>query len=187
MLLQQTQTREFFGHHMLLHASKLQRQSAEQSEVGRFNHCLASMTLTALAVEALLNAVGSRVVSDWATFERLRPLEKLESLQAALGFSYEPSKNPWQTLRFLAGFRNDIAHTKPQVVEETKRFTEAAATKHLFDTPLSKLEKQITLGNAKCTLEAVQALKGILTDAMPVTQRFGIYCDAWSGGTSAAE
>ena len=185
-LLRRSQRREFFGHHMLLHAAELQLREAAQSEAGRFNCCLGAMVMTSLAVEALVNAVGSRVIDDWHSFERLKPQEKLERLQEQLLFVHEPTKKPWTVLRYLAGFRNDIAHAKPQAVEETKRFTESAAGKFMFQTPLSTLEKEITLGNAKRSLEAVQALKGIFTDALPVELRFGIYADAWSHSTSSA-
>lgn len=172
---------------MLLHASELQLEVAKQSENGRFNHCLAAMTMTSLAVEALVNAVGSRVIEDWASFERLNPFEKLEQLRGKLGFGFDPTQAPWCTLRYLGGFRNDIAHLKPEAVEETTRFAESAANKFFFHTPLSKLEKEITVGNATRSLEAVQALKGILTDALPVELRFGIYADAWSGSAEPAD
>jgi hypothetical protein len=186
-LLQQHQNREFFAHHMLLHAAELQLQSAKQSEVGCFNHCLAAMTMTSLAVEALVNAVGSRTVEDWRTFERLKPLEKIEQLQTKLGFPSEPTQTPWSTLRDLGDFRNDIAHAKPEAVNEMKRFAESDANKHLLDKPLSELERKITCGNANRYLKAVQKLKEILTDAMPAELRFGIYADAWSGSTGNAE
>ncbi|MGQ0598338.1 hypothetical protein [Aquabacterium sp.] len=184
-LLQQTQSRDFFGHHMLLHASELQVATAKASEDGRFNHCLAAMTMTSLAIEALANAVGGRIVENWAAFERLSPLEKIVHLQEKLGFEYDLTKSPWPTIRYLCGFRNDIAHAKPEAVEETKIFSEVAASKFLFHTPLSRLEKEITVGNATRSLEAVQNLKGILTDALPAELRFGIYADAWSGDTSS--
>ena len=68
-----TQARESFARHMLLHAAGRQLEEAEANEVGRFNKCLASMVLSSLAIEALGNAVGSRVASDWPAFERLSP------------------------------------------------------------------------------------------------------------------
>ena len=186
-LMKQKQSREFFGHHMLLHAAGLQLDAAKQLEAGRFNNCLAVMTMTALAVEALLNAVGSRVANDWESFERLRPPEKLRELQRELGFTCEPTKNPWNTLQWLASFRNDIAHAKPELVEEEKHFVEPVPNKLLFRMPPSKLEQEITVCNASRSFEAVQSLKGILTDSLPVALRTGIYADAWSGSTEETE
>jgi len=184
-LMKQTQSREFFGHHMLLHAAELQLEQARQSEAGRFNNCLSAMTMTALSVEALLNAVGSRAIENWEPFERLRPHEKIVSLQTKLGFSYDSAKHPWDTLRYLSGFRNNIAHAKPEFVEETTHFVEPA-TNATFLPPQSKLEREITVGNACRCLKAVQALKGILTDALPDELRLGIFVDSWSGSTELA-
>lgn len=185
-LFRKTQEREFFAHHMLLHAAEREIEDAKKSDVGRFNKCLAAMVLSALAIEALANAVGSRVASDWAAFERLNPLEKLDSLASELAFTYETTKEPWSAITQLARFRNDIAHPKPELVLEEKLLPEVALGKTLFDSPQSQIERQITLGNAERAHKAVHALKAILTDNLPEDKRFGIYADMWSGSTELA-
>ncbi len=182
-----TQEREFFAHHMLLHAAERQIEEAAASEVGRFNKCLAAMVLSSLAIEALVNAVGSRVASDWPTFERLSPLEKLDALVGEMAVVRDSTKEPWSTITQLALFRNDIAHPKPELVVEEKLLHEVGLEKTLFDSPKSELERQITLGNAQRTHNAVNALKKLLTDALPIEKRFGIYVDAWSGSAQLAE
>ena len=186
-LFRKTEERTFFAHHMLLHAASLAIADAEATEVGRFNKCLSAMVMTALAVEALANAVGTKVVEDWLTFERLRPNEKIDMLVEKLSVHRDAGKEPWTTLRYLSGFRNDIAHPKPEDVVRERLLPEAGLTKTTFDTPLSALEREITLGNAKRTYAAVQALKGLLTDALPPDARFGIYADMWHGSTSLHE
>lgn len=186
-LLAHTQTRELFGHHMLLHASELQLEAAEASEVGRFNHCLAAVVMTSLAVEALLNAVGSRVANDWAVFERSNPIEKLSELRTVLQFPYDPSGSTWSTLQELVGLRNDLAHVKPQRFQQTNTYPEHVANKFLSRRPLSTLERQITVGNAQRFINAVQELKGILTNHLDPDLRFGIYVDAWSGSITVAD
>lgn len=178
-----TQEREFFAHHMLLHAAEREVEEAKASEVGRFNKCLTAMVLAALAIEALANAVGSRVASDWAVFERLNPLEKLDSLASELAFTYERTKEPWSAITQLARFRNDIAHPKPELVLEEKILPEIVLGKTLFDLPQSQIERQITLGNAERAHKAVYELKAILTDKLPEDKRFGIYADMWYGST----
>lgn len=60
-----SQNREFFAHHMLLHAAELQILEAEASESGRFNKFLAAMVMTALDIEAIANS------SDKQQFTRL--------------------------------------------------------------------------------------------------------------------
>ena len=79
---------------MLLHAAGRQLEEAEANEVGRFNKCLASMVLSSLAIEALGNAVGSRVASDWPAFERLSPLEKLDVLVAEMAIPRDSTEGP---------------------------------------------------------------------------------------------
>jgi hypothetical protein len=182
-----TQEREFFAHHMLLHAVERAIEEAKASEVGRFNKCLAAMVLSALAIEALASAVGSRVASDWAVFKRLNPPEKLDSLAHELGFTCEATTEPWSSITQLARFRNDIAHPKPELVSEERILPEVALGKTLFDSPQSKIERQITLGNAERAHKAVYALKAILTDSLPEDKRFGIYVDVWSGSTELAQ
>jgi hypothetical protein len=186
-LFRKTEERTFFAHHMLLHAAELSILDAESSEVGRFNKCLASMVMTSLAVEAIANAVGSRVETDWVSFERLKPHEKIDLVVRLLKINKSPSKEPWSTLTYLGGFRNDIAHPKPEDVVNERILPELALTKSSFDTPLSKFEREITLGNAKRCFAAVHALKGILSDALPDNQSFGIYADMWHSSTSAHE
>lgn len=181
-LFRKTVERPFFAHHMLLHAADLEIKEAEATECGRFNKCLSAMVMTSLAIEALANAVGSRIVADWPSFERLRPHEKIDLLVNQLSIARDPTKEPWTTLQFLGGFRNDIAHPKPEPVKRESVLPEVALAKTAFEAPLSALEREITLGNARRSYAAVNALKRLLTDALPVKARFGIYADMWSGG-----
>lgn len=182
-----TQEREFFAHHMLLHAAGRQLEEAEASEVGQFNKCLAAMVLSSLAIEALVNAVGSRVASDWSTFERFGPLEKLDTLVTEMAIPRDSTKEPWSSITQLARFRNDIAHPKPELVVEEKVLPEVGLEKMLFHSPKSELERQITVGNARRAHNAVNKLKVLLTDALPMDKRFGIYVDAWSGSTQLVQ
>lgn len=182
-MFRKTEERPFFAHHMLLNVAVLEIAAAESSELGRFNKCLTALVMSALAVEALANAVGSRVVPNWAEFEPLRPHEKLNALTSSLGVEANSADEPWTTLRYLGGFRNDIAHPKPEEVTKVRVLSQEGLDKTAFTTPLSKIERDITLGNAKRCLTAVRALKGLLTDALPEDKRFGIYVDMWHGST----
>lgn len=186
-LFRNTEERTFFAHHMLLHAAGRAIEDAAASEIGRFNHCLSAMVLTSLAVEALANAVGSRVVGDWSTFEPLRPHEKIQVLADTLGIGRDLSKEPWTTIQYISGFRNDIAHPKPEAISKESVLPEVALQKAAFRAPRSKMEREITLGNARRMHAAVLELKGILTDAMPDGSKFGIYADMWHGSTVANE
>jgi hypothetical protein len=143
------------------------------------------MVMSALAVEALVNAVGYRVAEDWPAFERLKAHEKLDWLATRLSLSREEDRDPWSTLRYLGGFRNDIAHPKPEQVVVERLLPQAGIEKSTFEIRKSRLEKEITLGNARRCLSAVNSLKDLFTDALDVEQRLGIYADMWHGGITA--
>ena len=183
-LFRKTEERTFFAHHMLLHAAEIQIAAAEGGEANRFNNCLSALVLISLAVEALANAVGSRVTDDWPAFESLAPHEKVELLATKLSIARDPGKEPWTTLQYLHGFRNDIAHPKPDPVLESRVLPAVGLAKTAFNKPLSRLEREITVGNAKRAFKAITDLKCQLTDAMPESARFGIYVDMWHGSTT---
>ncbi|MEO8158003.1 MAG: hypothetical protein ABI648_09420 [Betaproteobacteria bacterium] len=187
LLFQKTQERTFFAHHMLLHAAQVAIAEAEATERDRFDKCLAAMAMTALAVEGLANAVGSCVVGDWPTFERLRPHEKINLLIEKLHISRNTAEEPWTTLQFLGGFRNDIAHPKPEAVIKECVLPAIGLAKTAFHAPLSTLEREITVGNAKRVYAAVHELKGLFADALSAEARFGIYADMWHGCTTPHE
>jgi len=81
---------------MLIHAAGLAIEDAAVAELGRFNKCLSAMVMTSLAVEALINAVGARVVDDWPAFEKLRPYEKIDRVIGSSTFSAMTRRNPGQ-------------------------------------------------------------------------------------------
>lgn len=182
-LFRKTQKRDFFAHHMLLHVADLEIKEAENSKTGRFNKCLASIVLSTLAIEALLNAVGSRIEPDWESFEKKNPTEKLNSLTENLSINYDSSTEPWSAILHLMRLRNDIAHPKPEPLSEEKILPEVGLKNEWFKFPRSKFERQITLGYAQRAYKAVSTLKQILHDHMPEDMRFGIYTDMWSGST----
>jgi hypothetical protein len=85
----------------------------------------------------------------------------------------------------LGGFRDDIAHPKPELVETNRVMPQAGIDKTAFDVPHSRLEKEITLGNARRCFAAVNLLKQIFTDSLSPGKRSGIYADMWHGGITA--
>jgi hypothetical protein len=181
-----TEERTFFAHHMLLHAAECAISEASASKVGRFNKCLAAIVFSSLAVEALANAAGSRIAANWPDFERKKPYEKIEHLVAQLSIARDTTKEPWTTLRYLGGFRNAIAHPKPEEILIEMVLPQAGLDKTAFNKPLSSMEKEVTLGNAKKAHFAVKTLKRLLAEAMPEETRFGIDVDMWHGSTTAA-
>ena len=67
-------------------------------------------------MEAYLNWLGDKVFPHWDYLERLNPKEKLAIIADQLKVSVDNGRRPWQTVKPLFGFRNDIAHGKPETV-----------------------------------------------------------------------
>ena len=181
--LKRIQKRPFSAHHMLIRAAERALDAATKEEKGSNYDLLVVITFSALAIEALCNTVGERIIPNWDDFESSSPMAKLRLLSEHLEIGFNDAGEPWRSARWLMRFRNLIAHAKPEnVVEETK-LTQEEHDKRLFDIPQSKLEKQITLGNAKRALLTINEIKSILSQKVPTDNAMGLYGDAWSGFT----
>ena len=177
--LVRTQSKTFSAHHMLMNAAFLQLEAARKTEVGQFNNWLASLTLSALSVEALANSIGDRMIPEWRDFESLNPFAKVRFLAEKLAIEFDRNVEPWGTICWLGTFRNRIAHAKPEELLETKMVTQDHLDREHFAVPHSKLERDITEGNADRAVEAVYALKKLLCSKLTHEQAFGIEIEAW--------
>jgi hypothetical protein len=170
---------------MLIGAARSALQDAQGERRGSFHSQLTAMTFSALAIEALCNSIGERMIEAWKDFESATPNAKLRLLAARLGIEYKKDAAPWAEARRLVKFRNAIAHAKPEFVVEEKTLTEEEHNRRPSDRPESKLEKQITLGNAKRAVAAAVHIKELLCSKVPDEIALGLSVDAWSGRTSA--
>jgi hypothetical protein len=98
----------------LWHGSNVLLSKAKATEDGAHWVSMASLILTAFALEAFLNHLGARVFGTWADMESLRPLQKLSVLCERLGVSFDTGTPPYQTLKTLVRFRNALAHGKTE-------------------------------------------------------------------------
>jgi hypothetical protein len=81
-------------------------------------------TFATFSVEAFLNHLGERKVTDWRAVERrLGPKEKLIVLRQVLHLTVDESRRPFQTLRDMLRIRDALAHGK--TVETTSDVTVA--------------------------------------------------------------
>ena len=171
---------------MLMNAAYLHLEAASSSELSRFNNALAALTLAALAIEALANSIGDRIVQDWKDFETLSPLGKIRFLSERLAVQFDKQQEPWATIHWLGVFRNRIAHAKPEEILDVQSVTQEQVDRDLFSVPHSKLERDITLGNAVRAVDAVYEVKRRLCEKLTDEQAFGIAADMWSDGTAPA-
>jgi hypothetical protein len=178
--------RTFSAHHMLIGAARAAVDDAEAKRPGWSYIQLAAITLCGLAIEAICNAVGDRVVTDWKDFESANSNAKLRLLCERLNVQYDKNQEPWSTVRWLLKQRNAIAHAKPQRVEEEHVWSRDDYDRRQ-DYPLSNLERQLTLDNAKRSLKATEDVLLRLTEVVPAEDSIGLYSDAWEGSASAMD
>ncbi len=183
--LSRKQVRTFSAHHMLLGAAHRAVEAAKASEVLRKNNCLVAITFAALSIEAMANVIGDRVLQDWKDLESASPTAKIRVIAEHLKISFERSNEPWATVLWLAQFRNRIAHPKPEQITVESKVTQEELDQSLWEYPPSRLEREITLGNAKRAVSGAYKLKEVLCEPMSHEQRFGVIEEMWSDNASA--
>lgn len=173
--------RRFSAHHMLLGAARMALQDAESKKPGWFYAQLTALTMSGLAMEAICNAIGERIITDWKDFENAPPVGKLRLICDKLNVPFDSSREPWSTARWLAKFRNEIAHAKPEFVKESYVWTREEYDRWQTKEPKSGVEKKITLGNAKRVVKRITEIKDLLCLRVPEEEASGLYSDEWSG------
>jgi hypothetical protein len=181
--IRHTQERLFGPQLMLIHAARHAADAAAKREPGSFYDALSAITLAALAIEASGNAVGAVELpkSQYDEFERLGPTEKIVELASHLGIAYSRQIEPWASALWLVGFRNDVAHAKPEMVTYERLVNEFEYEKSRRNVPESKLEKEITVGNAKRAVQTADAVLAALCSKLDPEKAMGLTIDGWSG------
>ena len=177
--------RPFSPHHIFLATARDAIELSENDKSKSSFSAITAITMSALAIEALSNAVGERVIDSWEDFESSSPKAKLRIICDELDINYDPSIEPWSTVVWLSNIRNKLAHGKPQLVKETYVCGEQEHQKRDWEKPESKLEKSLTIGSAKRAYERVTELKYLLCKNIPSGKAFGLAGDMWSGSSSA--
>jgi len=176
--------RPFSAHHMLFNAAKAAIEDAESKQPGGLYSELMAITMAGLAIEALCNAVGERVIDNWKDFESSSPKAKVRIICTELDIEYDSKKEPWSSVVWLSKIRNGLAHAKPQLVNERYTWNREEYEKKDGFKPQAKLEKEITLGNARRDYKQTIELKSILCHHISAEKAFGLYVDMWSGRSS---
>jgi hypothetical protein len=111
-----TKERDVRIHANLWNTSMWLLKRGQEQEKASFHQFMASLVFTAFTLEAYLNWLGGGLFAHWSYLERLNPKEKLAVISDQLGVKVDNGQRPWQTMKSLFGFRNDIAHGKPETV-----------------------------------------------------------------------
>ena len=123
-----------------------------------------SLVFTAFTLEAYLNHIGEKIFSCWKDLERLSPKEKLNVIAERLNVDVNYGKRPWQIMKELFQFRNDIAHGKSIKVRSERILPLEEYSdddfKELFEK--TRWEKYCTEKNAIRAREDVKAIVEIM-------------------------
>ncbi len=99
------------------HASYVLLYKGQADERGSTWQFMASLTFTAFTLEAYLNHLGAKIFQCWDDVESLSPQKKLNLVCEHLGVKPDYSCPPYQTVKHLFKFRNEIAHGKSVTIE----------------------------------------------------------------------
>jgi hypothetical protein len=111
-----TKKRDVRPHAEFWHTSNCLLRAGQKETQGSVHQFRASLVFRAFALEAFLNWVGEQLIPHWKYLERLKPKEKLDLLCDLIKVKPDYSARPWQVLKELFGFRNEIAHGKPEIL-----------------------------------------------------------------------
>lgn len=126
---------------------------------GSFHQFMASLVFTAFTLEAYLNHIGPKVFKCWDDLERLAPRKKLNVMAERLQVDINYGKRPWQVMKNLFGFRNDIAHGKSAVVKISNVVSlDKYSDRRLGDFVRTDWEKYSTCENAIKAREDVEKI-----------------------------
>lgn len=168
--------------HMWHTALVLRRISRTAGEDAKhlFRGCL---VFVAFSFEAFLNHLGHLFVNPFDRFERLSPTEKIFSLSQAIGFDVDYGRRPWQTVKHLFSYRNDIAHGKTVLIEIKKRIHFKDLDSFLALDDRLRKEPALTVWEKLCTEQNIErAMEDVGQLFEVMSKAAGIQDDLFIGG-----
>jgi hypothetical protein len=186
--------RDFKPHHFLIYAARVGLEDAEKvtkEEKGLSTwtpHELTAIIFSAFALEAIGNSFGEKLIKRWKDFEYSSPIAKMRIVCAQLNIDPDFEGEPWATALWLVTFRNGVAHAKPSFIE-TDEIIPASEYNfwHLHSDPQSKIEKQITLENARRAVKAIQEILNLFYLKIKPEERGGLFFESVSGAAYHVE
>jgi hypothetical protein len=186
LMFEAIEERYFSAHHMLIRAAAESLYEAQRySNIPlRDERLLTSLVMSSLAIEALCNAIGYRVIAGWEDYEQISPWAKIRLLCTSLGISFDRGSHPWQRLQWILTFRNEIAHGRPEHVEIRRVLTseelEKVMSNNEMNQPRAKFESKITVKNARIALATFREIEGLLTENISNELKLGITVEGWT-------
>jgi len=142
------------------HGSRVLLYKGQEDKKGSHWEFMASITFTAFTLEAYLNHLGAKLYECWEDIESLSPLKKLRLLCERLGLEPNYARRPYQTVKQLFTFRNEIAHGKTVKLasEDQIRFVDDKLKVYLQKPLETKWQKYSTERNAIRAREDVEEI-----------------------------
>jgi hypothetical protein len=167
-----TRERDVRTHTELWHTSNCLLEAGRRERKGSSHQFRASLVFRAFALEAFLNWLGQQLIPHWKYLERLKPVEKLDLLCDLIHVKPDYGSRPWQIVKELFWFRNDIAHGKPETLsKETVEDVNDYLDGKLGQTIQTDWERFCTQENAVKAQKDVENIATILYMAADMPQK----------------
>lgn len=142
-------------------------RQAEEKPEGSYFQIMASLIFTTFTLEAYLNHIGKQIFGCWDDLERLSPRKKLNVIAEKLGVAKDDGKRPFQTVKKLFDFRNDVAHGKTISLktDDEIRIMDSKLDDYMPEPLEAEWEKYCTQDNAKLAREDVESIMKTLHGA----------------------
>lgn len=178
--------RDVYTYAELWHTSYCLLNKGQDDARGSFHQFMASIVFTAFTLEAYLNHIGSKLFSCWDDLESLSPKKKLNIITEHLSVKIDNGIRPWQVMKNLFGFRNDIAHGKSIKIKTSEILP---LDQHTDDIILikSRWEKYCTKNNAVRAREDVESIIKTIHKASGISNEYPFVCGFQVGGATVID
>ncbi|HEX4425590.1 MAG TPA: hypothetical protein VH079_09325 [Terriglobales bacterium] len=158
-----TKRRDVRIHADLWHTANCLLDAGQRDIKASAHQFRASLIFRAFYLEAFLNWLGQHLIPHWSYLERLNPREKLDLLNDLIHVTPNYGAPPWQIVKDLFGFRNYLAHGKP----ESSATESMEALDEYLDEKLGRMsqtewERFGTEGNAVKAKEDIEKIATLL-------------------------
>ena len=160
-----TTKREVYTYVEMWTTSRYLLEKGQQEQRASTHQFRASLAFTAFTMEAYLNHVGQRLFECWDDLERLGPKEKLNLIAEHLGVAVNFGERPWQIMKDLFSFRNDIAHGKSQRLTPPVKITSFEEHMSTWSFYRTRWEEFGTQDNAEKARANVERIVHVLYEA----------------------
>ena len=177
-------TRQVNTYKIIWQGSYWTLDQAKKEVGGSFYQIMASLIFTAFTLEAYLNHIGKITFECWDDLDRLSPYAKINVIAEKLKVNNDNRKRPFQTVKILFDFRNDLAHGKTITLADKKVFQITDETHEIYmHQPLeTRWAKYCTIDNAERAREDIEKIIKIFNNSAGIKDDYlGI-----SAGTSSS-